>query len=296
MSLSTARQPIIILGMHRSGTSMIAELLDALGLFVGRRLQDDHESTFFLSLNETIFARVGASWDNPLPMRAFLDCTEAVDMTAKALAADLSSRRIGEFFGSTGLFASRPTLESFNRPWGWKDPRTIFTLPIWLRLFPEAKLIYILRNGVDVASSLIVRERKLLKNRQERFESRLSKRTSSRSALERAGYKGSPRCLSLEGSFGLWREYLEEGERQLNGLKISIHTVRYEDILEHPQKHFSAMARFAGLSVDDAAVQAVVGRVNASRARAFTTDPVLAAFFEQVRSEPWMVRYDYHSS
>ena len=102
---------------------MIAELLDALGLFVGRRLQDDHESTFFLALNEAIFARVGASWDNPLPMRAFLDCTEAVDMTAKALAADLFSRRIGEFFGSTGLFASRPTLESFNRPWGWKDPR-----------------------------------------------------------------------------------------------------------------------------------------------------------------------------
>src|SRR5262249_54549623 len=159
---------------------------------------------------------------------------DAVDMTSKALAADLSSRRIAEFFGSTGLFASRPTLESFNRPWGWKDPRTIFTLPIWLRLFPEAKLIYILRNGVDVASSLMVRERKLQKKGEERFKSRLSKRSSSRSALERAGYKGSPRCLSLEGSFGLWREYLEEGERQLAGLKNSIHTVRYEDILAHP--------------------------------------------------------------
>jgi hypothetical protein len=295
MRLSTARQPVIILGMHRSGTSMVAELLDALGLFVGRQLQDDHESTFFLALNETIFARVGASWDNPLPMRAFLDCTEAVDMTAKALAADLSSRRIGEFFGSTGLFASRPTPENFNSPWGWKDPRTIFTLPIWLRLFPDAKLIYILRNGVDVASSLMVRERKLLKKRQERFESRLGKH-SSRSALERAGYKGSPRCLTLDGSFELWREYLEEGERQLNGLKNSIHTVRYEDILAQPQKHFSEMARFAELPAENSAVQAVVGLVNASRARAFTSDPVLATFYEKVRNEPWMVRYDYHLS
>src|SRR5437588_6692719 len=105
MRLATARQPVIILGMHRSGTSMVSELLDALGLFVGRELQDDHESTFFLALNETIFARVGASWDNPLPMRYFVACGEAVEMTANALAADLSSRRrVGTFFNSQGFF------------------------------------------------------------------------------------------------------------------------------------------------------------------------------------------------
>ena len=48
---------------------------------------------------------------------------------------------------------------------------TVATLPIWLSLFPEARLIYIVRHGVDVASSLMVRERKLLQKRKERFES-----------------------------------------------------------------------------------------------------------------------------
>jgi hypothetical protein len=51
VKVTTARQPVIILGMHRSGTSMVSELLDQLGLFVGRELQDDHESTYFLDLN-----------------------------------------------------------------------------------------------------------------------------------------------------------------------------------------------------------------------------------------------------
>ena len=27
-------------------------------------------------------------------------------------------------------------------PWGWKDPRNSITLPLWLRLYPEAKIIF----------------------------------------------------------------------------------------------------------------------------------------------------------
>ena len=38
--------------------------------------------------------------------------------------------------------------------WGWKDPRTTITFPIWLQVFPKAKILHILRNGVDVAISI----------------------------------------------------------------------------------------------------------------------------------------------
>src|SRR5581483_11820570 len=126
LPLATARQPVIILGMHRSGTSMISELLDQLGLFVGRQLQDDHESTFFLDLNDQIMNRVSAAWDWPAPILDFLECDEAMRMTAEALAADLQTRRIKSFL-------HRGSLESFDKPWGWKDPRTVFTLPLWLK-------------------------------------------------------------------------------------------------------------------------------------------------------------------
>ena len=48
-------EPIIIIGMHRSGTTMITEFLDQLGLFVGAKLDPNHESLFFFDLNKWIF-------------------------------------------------------------------------------------------------------------------------------------------------------------------------------------------------------------------------------------------------
>ena len=149
---------------------MVSELLDQLGLFVGKELQDDHESTYFLDLNDIILSRVNAAWDHPLPLLDFFKSDEAVRMTAEALAADVSSRQIKKFLG-------KGSLEKFDKPWGWKDPRTVFTLPLWLKMFPDSRLVYIVRNGIDVAKSLMVRERKLLKLRTERFDKRMSKRS-----------------------------------------------------------------------------------------------------------------------
>jgi hypothetical protein len=286
MPVPTARPPVIILGMHRSGTSMVSELLDELGLFVGKELQDDHESTYFLDLNEQLFARVGAAWDRPLPMLDFLACDEAVRMTTAALTADLSSRRVRPFLGR------RTSLAAFDRPWGWKDPRTILTLPLWLRLFPDARLVYIIRNGVDVAKSLMVRERKLLATRVERFDARMCKR-SMRSALDRAAYKGSPRCLTLQGSFDLWAEYVAAAEGHLDGVPNPVHRVRYEDVLREPTLHLPNLARFCGLDDTSHRIAKAAAQIDGSRAMAFATDPTTATFYREVRHDPWMARYGY---
>ena len=45
---------------------------------------------------------------------------------------------------------------------GWKDPRNTFTLDLWLKLFPNAKIINIMRHPLDVSQSLLVRQNKLL--------------------------------------------------------------------------------------------------------------------------------------
>jgi hypothetical protein len=286
MPVPTARPPVVILGMHRSGTSMVSELLDELGLFVGKQLQDDHESTYFLDLNEQLFARVGASWDRPLPVLDFLACDEALRMTVDALTADLSSRRIRPFLGQ------RTSLAAYDKPWGWKDPRTILTLPLWLRLFPGARLVYIIRNGVDVAKSLMVRERQLLATRVERFDTRMRKH-SLRSYLDRAGYKGSPRCLNLRGGFDLWAEYVAAAERHLAGVAEPVYRVRFEDVLREPMRHLPELARFCGLDDGSDRIAAAAKRIDGTRAMAFATDPATAAFYQQVRSDPWMVKYGY---
>src|SRR5207237_264153 len=38
--------------------------------------------------------------------------------------------------------------------WGWKDPRTSLTIPLWLELVPDLRVVVCLRNPLDVALSL----------------------------------------------------------------------------------------------------------------------------------------------
>ena len=283
--VQTARSPIIILGMHRSGTSMVSELLNELGLFVGSELQDDHESTYFLDLNDQVLQRVNASWDNPRPVLSFLACESAVEMTAAALTADLSSRRIRAFLG-------KGFLEHFDKPWGWKDPRTVFTLKLWLKLFPRARLVYIKRNAIDVARSLMVREKKLLSLRLERFEKRM-KKCSFRSCLDRAGYKGSPRCLDLSGGFDLWVEYVQQADEVLAGVSNPVHVLKYEDMLHDPHAHLQALASFCGLDVKPSKLEKAVLQIDGSRATAYRSDPTCAEFYQTVKDNFWMKKLGY---
>jgi hypothetical protein len=291
MSVPTSRQPIIILGMHRSGTSMVSELLDQVGLFVGAKLQDDHESTYFLDINDELLGRVNASWDHPLPFLDFLNCDDGVKMTTDALGADLCSSAVRQFLGGS-RWTGKPSFQGFEKPWGWKDPRTVVTLPIWLKLFPAAKLVYIIRNGVDVAKSLMVREKKLLKLRRERFDERMTRR-STRTFLDRAGYKGSVRCLSLTGGFSLWEEYVRQAEHNLKGVSNPIHTLLYEDMLADPRKHLPELAAFCELDAPPAVIEKAIGQIDGSRSLAFATDPAAASFFESIRNTEWMKRYGY---
>lgn len=39
--------PILIIGMHRSGTSMITRKLESLGLFLGNEKDENDEAFFF---------------------------------------------------------------------------------------------------------------------------------------------------------------------------------------------------------------------------------------------------------
>jgi hypothetical protein len=159
-------------------------------------------------------------------------------------------------------------------PWGWTDPRTIFTLPLWLRLFPGARLIYIRRNGLHVAASLFTRERERLTRRRERF-ARPRLCCSTRTALARLGFKGSARCLTFEGAFSLWEEYVAEAERHLANFSNDRLVLSYEDLTAAPQEHLAALSAFAGLDCRHDDIAAAAGAVRPPRER--TSSPVTAA-------------------
>lgn len=146
--------PIIVLGMHRSGTTMISKLLDSSGVFMGARLSGNHEPRVFQDANRQIFDYFQASWIAAERLPSPFSLMSGFD----GLAADIALRLIEEIPSS---FCN--TLQDNPVSWGFKDPRTSVTAGLYLRLFPDAKALYIHRSCEDVASSILKRELKIRK-------------------------------------------------------------------------------------------------------------------------------------
>ncbi|OGQ81752.1 MAG: hypothetical protein A3F90_13430 [Deltaproteobacteria bacterium RIFCSPLOWO2_12_FULL_60_19] len=141
-------QPVCIVGMHRSGTSMVSRLLNLCGLDLGRPYELTEanknnpvgyfENKAFNKINRALLSHLGKNWDNP---PAIGDGWEA-DPALVSLAEE--GRRVIE------SFAGSPH-------WGWKDPKTTVVLPFWQRLLPVMRYVVCLRNPLDVANSLLKR-------------------------------------------------------------------------------------------------------------------------------------------
>ena len=133
--------------MHRSGTSMVTNLLQRCGLFLGPEEELGFDSTNgephwenikFVALNDKILSRLGGSWHRPPNFRPGWERThEMSDLTAAA------SKLINRF--------------GARQPWGWKDPRNSLTLPFWRQLMPDLTVVICVRNPLEVAESLRVR-------------------------------------------------------------------------------------------------------------------------------------------
>ena len=137
--------PIIVIGMHRSGTTLFTRILSDLGVFVGPEVSPNFEDVNFQEINRQLLARVGAHWANPGPFLSRLKDPQFVQQTARFAETLLA--------GYSTQYTIAP-----DQLWGWKDPRNTLTLPVWLHLFPEARVIHIIRNGIEVALSLQRRE------------------------------------------------------------------------------------------------------------------------------------------
>ena len=82
--------PIIVLGMHRSGTTMVARLLSHMGVFMGADVDANHESRLFQGLNDWLLTRAGARWDEPAPFDRMLADARFVAVQADYLATRLA--------------------------------------------------------------------------------------------------------------------------------------------------------------------------------------------------------------
>jgi len=298
MPTSYSDSPIIILGMHRSGTSMITTFLKQMGLFVGEDVFDEvhNESKYFLQVNAELLKRVNASWDSVGNFHYFLRNNDLVEIALSRMTYDLqNTKKIGLRGTKIKDYLGRhSSIASLDTPWGWKDPRTVVTAPLWLKVFPNAKVVYIVRNGVDVASSLQTRAIKDFKRKKEKYDTKFNSRSSSRSKLESSAYKGSARCLFLEGAFSLWEEYMDSAEKTLSTMSNDKIVIKYEDLLQNPETYLRELATFCGIS--DEKIAGIASRVKSDRGNAYLNNPELKEFYQQAKDSRWMKFYGYSTS
>ncbi|MEM1369622.1 MAG: sulfotransferase [Cyanobacteria bacterium P01_H01_bin.15] len=138
-----SQSPLIIAGMHRSGTSLAASLLQSAGVNLGHRLlrgdpgnvKGYFEDLDFIELHGQMLMAQGLT-SSGMTARFPLDCPESLVAAAHSLIAEDKVR---------------------GHLWGWKDPRTTLFVEFWRRLLPQARFIFLFRPPWEVIDSLFRR-------------------------------------------------------------------------------------------------------------------------------------------
>lgn len=128
---------IIVLGMHRSGTSCLTGILQACGVELGEvftcnpyNQRGNRENARIMVLNDAVLAHNGGAWNVPVDVQ---------DWTSEHITE--RDEIINELVSAEATF------------WGFKDPRTLLTLPFWLEVV-QPQFIGTFRHPLSVAMSL----------------------------------------------------------------------------------------------------------------------------------------------
>ncbi len=142
---------VCVLGMHRSGTSMVSRFVKELGVHLGpdEQLMPPHEVDNplgywehlpIVDLNDRLLAMFGGTWDRPPLLPAGWEHSSVV-AGAREEARDVIA----------ALAGTAPVI-------GWKDPRTSLLLPFWNTVLPVTTTLIVVRHPFQVAASLAERD------------------------------------------------------------------------------------------------------------------------------------------
>lgn len=208
------QDPYIIIGMHRSGTSLLARLLEKAGIFMGVVKDHNFEAMHFLSLNQQALWSAGYDWHRP----GQLDKSHWKTLPSDALYYE--HFRIQYRIDRWKLALRQPA-------WGWKDPRNTFTLPMWLHHFPGARVIHLWRDEEEVARSLQKRNRLI-------------------------GEVQDPRLEDLDFNRQLARQYREQAHSYAAQLGPRFLELNYADMLSRKPAFRQKLQQFTGRPVGPA--------------------------------------------
>jgi hypothetical protein len=132
---------LILTGMHRSATSLVASMFQRAGVHLGAQLLEPNsqnprgffEDVEFHQFHETVLRARGKN--------ILIDRTFVFEPTAE------------EHARAHAILASRAQFEL----WGWKDPRTSLCLEFWREKIPNAHFLFLYRHPFDVLLSMMRR-------------------------------------------------------------------------------------------------------------------------------------------
>ncbi len=238
------KPPVIIIGAHRSGTSATARALELVGLQIGQRLDSHRESKALQQLHDEYLQGVGASWHNPKPFLDHIRTPEGRHDCVKYLRSKVDSD-FGRIFGYRNNpkgWWLRLRLKS-GASWGWKEPRTTLFAPAWLEIFPNARIVHVIRDPLAAGES--IREREL--------------------KFQAAGDPATPNLSDVNYCRELVELYLRAGEEVANSPHYQ--RLQFEELQNNPPAMLEELARFCGLKPDTGELAAAAASIRPARVR-----------------------------
>jgi hypothetical protein len=145
-----AHEVVCVVGMHRSGTSLITRILNLIGVGLGPddRLMPPNErdnptgyweNAAIVKLNDELLEALGGSWDRPPRL------DDGWEYGKRVVGFRPRARKV-----VAEVVESRVT--------GWKDPRMSLLLPFWQTVVPVTATVLPIRHPFEVVGSLEARD------------------------------------------------------------------------------------------------------------------------------------------
>ncbi len=139
------KKGVIVMGMHRSGTSLITKIINMMGCTLGSEeklikadqynLKGYWENLDMVNLNDKLLYSIQCSWWKVSTIDIYRASTE------------VKKDFLEEF---------KKIIETFDNtyPWVIKDPRLVLTFPLWKEYADNFHFVFVSRDPLEIALSL----------------------------------------------------------------------------------------------------------------------------------------------
>jgi hypothetical protein len=245
---SSGEAPVVIGATGGSGTRVVARAARLSGLFIGDDLNPAEDAL--------PFAEYYDRWINPYLWHR----QDWAPDPGEEMRAELTA------------LLDRHRAPANGRPWGWKEPRSIYIVAFLARALPGMRFVHVVRDGRDIAFS--------------RNQNQPRKHGHAFLGSESAEPDAPTRSIELWSAVNV--EAADFAERELGE---RYRRIRYEDLCADPEPIVGQVLEFLDLAGNaDELAQLVEPPPTLGRWR--EADPALVRELERI-GRPGLERFDY---